>query len=236
MSGRNLGLLGELALSTWCAQVGIVANKSEQDLTGWDYILEFPITSGSEKVSLIDKEPFPLRCFIQVKSTDDNPGKWDVKLDNWLRLVKNPLPCFFLVLEFENQTECQRAYLVHVDKKYITQVLKRLRKASALKTKELHEMTMRFNYSPLDLVSSLNGHGLSEAIHKHVSISPEEYAAQKQQVISTVGYEEGNWTINVDFLPPPNSTDPREVLVDFLLGKVTHLETIKMKITDCDLG
>jgi len=39
---KNLGILGESTFKSLCASVGLVANKSEQDEFGWDYIVEFP--------------------------------------------------------------------------------------------------------------------------------------------------------------------------------------------------
>lgn len=97
---RNVGGMGENTLPVWTNQVGIIANKVGQDETGWDFLLEFP---RSHLASLyngqpLDQSPFPLQCLVQVKSTDQRPGKWDVKLDNWVRLVKSPLPAFFLFL------------------------------------------------------------------------------------------------------------------------------------------
>lgn len=237
MVNRHLGVLGETTLKGWCAQVGVVANKSEQDMTGWDHLLEFPLDHNHQSALSIDQQPFPLRCFVQVKSTDGKSGKWSVKLDNWLMLVKNPLPCFFLALEFDEKTECQRAYLIHVDKEYITQVLKRLRKASSEKATDLHKQTMQFKYSEHHRINCLNGIGLSDAIRQYVLVTPEEYATQKRDIVKNVGYEGNSWSINVRFLAPPDSNaDPQEILVDFLLGTIPYLDTIRMEITDSRFG
>lgn len=89
---RDVGDLGESTLRTWAIQAEITANKVEQDKTGWDFLLEFPLQSAlTANFTLpLDRAPFPLRCFVQVKSTDAQPGKWSVKLDNWVRLVNSP--------------------------------------------------------------------------------------------------------------------------------------------------
>src|ERR1051325_6434199 len=114
---RNVGKIGESALDGWVGDAGITANRVSQDETGWDFLLEFPLSQRDliESRLPLDKEPAPLQCFVQVKSTDDKPGKWDIKLSNWVRFVKNLVPAFFLILEFDGKSSCQRAFLVHVD-------------------------------------------------------------------------------------------------------------------------
>src|SRR5262245_53551770 len=126
---RDLGELGESTLQGWAAGVGITANRVRQDKTGWDTLLEFPFSQKTLRDSglPLDREPAPLRCFLQVKSTDSRPGKRSVKLSNWSRLVKNPFPAFFLILEFDGKSSCQRAFLVHVGEAHIRLVLKALR-------------------------------------------------------------------------------------------------------------
>ncbi len=100
---RNLGDLGEFTLGQWCSQVGITPNPVQKDKTGWDGLLEFPLfhdLSFNPHVPL-DRGLDPLRCFVQVKSTDKRPGKWKVKLSNLSLFALNPYPAFLLVFEFE---------------------------------------------------------------------------------------------------------------------------------------
>ena len=128
MGKRRVGKLGESTLYQWCAQVGITANKAIDDEQGWDYILEFPLGNSTTNIQIpLDRMPFPIKCLVQVKSTDGTDGKWSIKLSNWIHLINNPLPTFFLVFEFDGADSCQRAFLVHIDKIYIEKVLKRLR-------------------------------------------------------------------------------------------------------------
>ena len=121
MNARNLPELGQKAVEYWANQVGISANRSAPDLTGWDVILEFPQTTDPPAgiVLPLDNTPPPIQCLVQVKATDKRRGKVQVKLSNWKRLIQSPLPCFYLVLEFDGQTDCQRAYCVHVGEEYI---------------------------------------------------------------------------------------------------------------------
>jgi len=138
---RDVGTLGELKLEEWCAQIGITANRVQRDRTGWDNLLEFPLLPHIQPPSNIPLDIClqPLQCFVQVKSTDDRCGRWSVKMDNWTRFIKSPIPAFFLVFEYDGKNLCQRAYLVHVDKIYIKKVLEKLRKISSKNKKLLHK-------------------------------------------------------------------------------------------------
>jgi hypothetical protein len=104
---RDVGELGESTFKMWTSQAGLVANKANQDKTGWDFFLEStrPLVIQRHTSIALDRDPYPLKCLVQVKSTDKRPGKWSVKLDNWERLVKDPHPAFFLILEFDGQDQ-----------------------------------------------------------------------------------------------------------------------------------
>ena len=96
---RDLGAMGENAFSLLCNSVGLIANGSKIDKTGWDFIVEFPenINNGI----LADMEPAPLECRIQVKSTDKKDRKVQINLKNMNRLVKAPMPSFICLIEFQ---------------------------------------------------------------------------------------------------------------------------------------
>ena len=239
MSKRNVGKLGESTLRTWTAQVGITANKSDEDETGWDFFVELPPDDArvAEFKIPLDRESFPLKCLVQVKSTDHHPGRREVKLDNWVRFVKDPHPAFFLVLEFDFQDSCQRAFLVHVDEHYIRRVLKRLRELDPGKRSLLHKFKLYFKYDESDALPSLDGNGLEQALRCQVGDSSEQYAVKKLETVRNVGYEEGGWRLH--FSTPVPSSDPADIaeyLVDFTLGLVPTLDVTQGQITDVRFG
>src|SRR5712691_10475440 len=108
---REVGKKGEAVLRGWTADVGIVTNKSaDDDATGWDFILEWPVTFNLAVITIpLDQVPTPLKCLVQVKSTDKKINRCQVALTNWLYLVRNPWLTFFLVLHFDDKSQCQRA-------------------------------------------------------------------------------------------------------------------------------
>jgi hypothetical protein len=100
---RNLGELGEIELKRWCAQVGLTANKVENDSKGWDFFVEFPLISHTKQTLPLDLTISPLKCLIQVKTTDKIRQNIKIKLSNWIHLIKNPLPSFFMIFEFDEK-------------------------------------------------------------------------------------------------------------------------------------
>jgi hypothetical protein len=239
MSKRNVGDKGESVLQNWAGDVGITANRVQFDRTGWDFLLEFSV--GAAASSLIhlplDKDPFPLQCLCQVKSSDKRPGSWSVKLDNWLRLVKSPLPAFFLVLEFDGQTDCQRAFLVHVDEHHMAEVLKKLREAGLEARDTLHKVQLQFKYGSENKLLSLNGKELEASIRKHVGEQPEAYALKKLEALQNLGYEDGRYAFNFEIqFPVQNEDEAYNYLVDFHLGLIPYLEISNGAVRDARFG
>ncbi|HEU4566207.1 MAG TPA: hypothetical protein VFS05_16210, partial [Gemmatimonadaceae bacterium] len=224
--GRNLSKMGETDLRGWAARIGLILNQSsDHDAAGWDFILEWPFAARAKSDTLhltADRECGPLQCLLQVKATDRRGISWPVKLSNWLRFVKSPLPCFFLVLEYDGLEECQRAYLVPVWEEYIRRVLKRVRRLSIDNPRvALHRHTFSFAPALADELASRSGQGLDERIRAHVGSSMEDYARRKVELVKTVGYETGGKRLNARVLPPEEwMGDPNDLLIDFLLGLV----------------
>ena len=98
---RKLGVLGESTFKNLCASVGLVANKSEQDEFGWDYIVEFPYENKNISIDMCQ----PIECKVQVKATYQQKRKLAVKVSVLDRLVKTPNPAFIVFLEFDKENE-----------------------------------------------------------------------------------------------------------------------------------
>ena len=154
---RDVGTMGEAVLKKWSAEVGIVANKANQDKTGWDYLMEFPfeLPASLDLHRPLDKANPPIMCLIQVKSSDQRRGRVRVSLKNWARLIFNPIPSFFLCLEFDNKSDPQQAFLVHVGEKYIYHILKRLRMLGNNAQVDLGKYSAYVSYSTNDSLNRL---------------------------------------------------------------------------------
>lgn len=236
---RNVGKLGEDALTQWAHQVGLTVTKATEDEQGWDFLLEaeLPSLKSNPAKASYDKRASRLKCWIQVKSTDSFPGSWQVKLDNWERLVKTPYPAFFLVCEFNGKDTCQQAFLVHIDESHIRAVMRRLRELALEPGKQPHEAKMTFKYSESHQLASLGGTALMSSIDTAIGHDVEEYAAKKARTVKTVGYENGGFSISFTTpIPQEHKLDPLDYWVDFTLGLIPSLDTHTFTIRDTRFG
>jgi hypothetical protein len=198
----------------------VVCNPSIRDKAGWDYILEssptYRIAADADRP--LDLAATALQCLVQVKATDRHNVSIPVKLSNWDRLVKGPLPAFFLILEYDGELEPQRAYAVHVDEVWIRAVLERERKLGPGSAQQLHKKTLSLTYSEADRLPTLTGTALWDAITRVVG-DPAEYHRTKAQWKQTVGYEGNPKRITGELiLDLDKGQAPEEALVDFALG------------------
>ena len=120
---RDLGQLGESTFSMWCAQVSLVANPSMIDKTGWDFYLQFPISNNLSPQQL-HKSAF--ECKVQVKATDKKDRKLAITISNLRQMATSPMPTFYCFLEFDGQSQVQKAFLLHLNHEIIYSILKRV--------------------------------------------------------------------------------------------------------------
>jgi hypothetical protein len=234
---RFVGKMGEHIVSAWAAEAGLVANRSvDHDATGWDLLLEWPTNDRCIDGLPLDRRPSPLHCLVQIKSTDRTAKRCDVKLSNWERLIRTPLPTFFLILEFDGGHQCAAAFLIHVDEYHIRGTLRRLRDASH-GGRPLHKHTRAVSWGDAERLESPDGKSLELALRTHMDRSMEEYAAWKANLLATAGYEEETAELNVHFRALPGfSGEPQDLLVRWALGLIPYLEIDGGVLTDIRFG
>lgn len=213
---RDLGNLGEHSFSKLCHEVGLIPNGSSIDKTGWDFIVEFPQAVSTDSLTLHQS---PNECRIQVKSTDDNNRKIQIKLSNLYRLCTCLTPAFMLFLEFNGSNNPQSIFLVHLDELWITKVLKRV---YLLKQKnpevKLHKKTMTVHYSEADKLEAETGAALMKHIESYIeSYIGEDYSAYvdgKTKHLKITGYEDGCGVVNFT----AEGKDHIQALIDSHIG------------------
>jgi hypothetical protein len=152
---RNIGRMGEYIFGFWCACVGLTANISIVDETGWDFFVEFPCDPSSGLPR--DMLPTPIECQIQVKSTDGKTQKRGIEVSNLERLIKAQMPAFFCFIEFDGKNEAQAVYLVHVGKDIIEKTLKRIRELDSKGEKDrLNKHKITINYTADNQIAGNN--------------------------------------------------------------------------------
>lgn len=229
--GRDVGELGEVTLDAWATEVGAVSQRVTRDTRGWDRLLEFtwPDFDGP-----FDRRPGTPRVFIQVKSSDQKTKSWPIKLTNLESFVKEPAPAFFLLLHFDNESQPQRAFLVHVDESLMRRVLKKLRETTEdKKAEDLHKERLPIKFTDEHELPEANGVSLLKTIKDAVGENIHSYQEKKLQNIRELGYEERLNEVKVSFVSPKAYKDKNHgLLVDIVLGLVDSVDDVSVKAFD----
>ena len=193
MAKVNLGKLGETDFVRWCTQAGLITNSSnEEDVAGWDYLVEFPTEHRSNTPK--DCDAPPLECKVQVKATQRKDKRLGIKLSVLQRLVNYNYPAFILFLEYTNETQptIENAFLVHIDNKVVERTLKKLRENDLLgKPKELNKVKLSISYNATD--------SLRQSIESLSGKCVNTYITEKQSLRNNIGYEDGGITMTCTF-------------------------------------
>lgn len=214
----SVGGLGETQFKLICESAGIVANPSTTDAYGWDFNLEFPNKPINNSM-VIDP---PLECKVQVKSTRGKSKKVNVKLSNLKRMALYPLPCFFFFIEY-NHTTPVNAYLLHLDDEWIEKILRRVTEASHgknAKPEQLHKITMSVRYDTCLEINLSDPDAIKQKIESFVNGGVEQYVAQKLELLSKLGFEEGAGEVSFNV----EGGSQVEKLIDMTLGLDSHVE------------
>lgn len=227
---RDLGLMGESAFVSWCAQSGLIPNKSHVDKTGWDFHVEFPFSTG---ISAAEVHKPAIECKVQVKATDLTKRTLPIKLSNLRRLVTAQIPAFFIFLEYDNKDSPQRAFLLHVDFPLITKVLARIHKFDQYdEPVKLHKRTLSVSYDESHEISVSDRNSIRDAIVSYVGGDLSEYVKRKKEHLDSTGYESGMGNIKFTTEGEANL----ESLIDVSLGIKNHVEICNVQKVDKRFG
>lgn len=226
---HNLGKHGQSFFSGLCDEEGLTVNQSlEEDKYGWDHFVEFP---GEKSSTLpIDQMPSPIECKVQVKSTRKKEGKVQVKVSSLFRLVKTPIPAFFMFFEYGRANRPKKAYLVHVDEDIMSNTLEFVRKLEAdEKGEKLHDHKITVKYESAHSIGTITGKNLKKAIQSHLKDGMDAYTQKKRSLLDNLGFPEYRHKVNFTF--HSESGNLKNEITDMFLGKgnqvgVTRLETV----------
>lgn len=217
---RDLGTMGESQFLNWCAEAGLVANKSNVDRNGWDFIVEFPLELNFTGTNI---HKAPHECRVQVKATDQRSRKIQIGLANLKRLATAPTPSFFVFIEYDGQATPQRAFVVHLDQGLIHKILKSVHeKKSAQPNVEinLNRYKTTIKYDEKNLIEVSSGNGLKEKLFQYIGADFDEYVAQKIQFLKKVGYEKDSGEVSFTIM---GHEDARN-FVDISLGSKAKVQ------------
>ena len=117
---------GENYLEALCIDANLTRSRPGRDEQGWDYFIELP--PNRLPAIYLDAQPAPIKFLCQVKATDDFTNlSLSMKVSNWERLARTPLPAFVLILDYRGTKEPQAVYLCHIGADRIADTLRRIR-------------------------------------------------------------------------------------------------------------
>lgn len=222
-------------LKQWAHEAGISPNPATNDVKGFDYLLVLPKTRDSTATNPLDLDPPELSCLVQVKATRNADRPIAVKLSNWERLAKSPLPAFFLVVEVGATNKVGRAFLIHVAKEEISRVQGRLRKLKAQDRERLHKYSISLWPKAKDRLPSLDGIALLAAMRAAVGDDLRRYFSTKASWLDTVGYDKYRYHMKFRF-DIGEADDLYEMMADFAIGERDQLPVVGLRVQELRFG
>jgi hypothetical protein len=188
LESDGLGEKGERRFAELCADARLVANKSDRDRVGWDYVVTWPLDNDAP----LDSRPAPITCHVQVKTVWVGNDTITLNLGTFENIVKDSRPAFIVVLEVEDpDLTFVGARLIHVAGDFLAEILKRLRQAQADGLKSVG-LTYQASAAKWGLaLGSVTGAALRPAMDHHVADGMVAYARHKERQLAELGYQRG---------------------------------------------
>lgn len=221
----DLDQWAEDKFSSLCSSAGVTRNKSLQDRTGWDYLVEFPPAASKELPA--DLRPTDQSARVQVKSKRSGKARVTLKLSNALRFAKDPLPCF-IVLFLETERAAQvRIFARHFWKEEIGHSLKRAREAHAQGREDLNNLSITLSFNDQDERKD----DLLKWMRDSIVSQSSNYSQIKAELAQTIGFEDGSFHGNI-------SIDKKhiEALVDHQIGLTPFAPPLKITFNQSRFG
>jgi hypothetical protein len=221
----DLGDWAEDRFSGYCSRAGVTRNKSIQDRTGWDYLIEFPpAVMGNVPADL---RPVEASARVQVKSKRTGKASVALKLSNALRFAKDPLPCFVVLFLATKGSEPVRVFVRHFWEHEISRTLKRAREAHAEGRDDLNNLTITLSFDLQDE----HGNDLMAWIAATIALHGDRYADVKAGLARTLGFEDGFIHGNIRF-----DIANLEALVDHQIGLTPAAPALSITIKERRFG
>ena len=203
---ERLPKVAERLFALLCGEAGVTCNKSsDEDNVGWDYFIHFPPDPTDSRPK--DEQPGPETAYVQVKSTGAAPFVVQLKLSNALRMAKERLP-YFLVL-IVGTGSARRILARHFWAAEIENTLRRVRQAEVSGYgNRLNRRTMTLRLSEEDDHTD----DLLPWMHSTILAVRGDYGTAKSTIANSVGYKEGGTRFSVTLAASPDE------IVDWELG------------------
>jgi hypothetical protein len=202
LSSNALGEKGQSRFKELCADADLICNKSDRDMAGWDFVVDFDLDESAS--TSLDHRKTPLSFHVQLKTIYDRTTSVKLSLKMAERLAKELKPSFICVLKVDSNLCFTDAYLIHMSGDHVGRVLKRLREAGAkASSTKIREMTISFTQKESERIG-LSGSALRDAMVRYVGRDLHSYSERKRIELQDMGYEalphKGRFEIDVEDL------------------------------------
>lgn len=194
-TSEQLGRVGESDFASMCRYAKWTINKADEDLEGWDYYVQFP--DDNPNVSLDLTQPFG--CFFQIKTLWLDNDRIKCKLSTLEPFIKQPSPTFICALKYvedendKTKLKVSESYIIHFDEELCSDVLKRLRKATAENRLTLNKQYFSLSVKSYGKKFNWNAADLIKTIKNKIG---RDYVTDKTKWLSKTGFGENRYTIN----------------------------------------
>lgn len=202
----NLPIVAERFFALLCGDARVICNKaSDEDKAGWDYVLNFPPSSGDQRPR--DEQPGMETVFVQVKSSTRAGLSVQLKLSNALWMAKEPHP-YFLVL-IKEHAKTRRIFARHFWVAEIEDTLRRVRRAEVSgKAGKLNRQAFTLTLSEADEHTD----DLLAWMHGTMLAVRGDYREAKTAITNSVGYAANSTRVSVTIKASPDE------IIDWELG------------------
>lgn len=239
LTANELGEKGESRFKEICADAQLICNKSDRDLAGWDFIVEFPLEN--EAVGAIDKRRKPISCHIQVKTLRESSNRFEMRLSSAEYLAKESKPSFIYIFKVNDQLQFVESFLIHLLDDSLAVILKRLRKEGASSTRvKINKKNISIPVNKNSVRLEPTGEELRKALIQACGSDLGAYISKKNNQLENMGFEGRPYEMKGTF----HLGDVEEI-VDAFLGikkdiRISNLQTFEtrfgIKLPDKTLG
>lgn len=172
------------------SSAGFTVNRVSRDSAGWDHVFDLQIPTESRPTDPLGL-PVLISARIQVKSTRSHKRGIPIKLSNWRFAIDDPIPWFFIVVQLSTHSEEPTGVsIVHVDRKLVENILKKLYESSSRLKNRLNKRNHMLTWAGSNILTKPYPKSLCEFILSAVPEDLHRYATEKRNWYDTVGYSD----------------------------------------------
>jgi hypothetical protein len=230
LTANELGEKGESRFKEICADAQLICNKSDRDLAGWDFIVEFPF--NHDEGGSLDSRRKQISCHIQVKTLRESSNRFDMRLSSAEHLAKEAKPSFIYIFKVNEQLEFVDSFLIHMLDEPMAIVLKRLRKESALPSEvkiNKKKITLPVNKNSVRIKPT--GSDLRSALLSACGADMGGYISTKANQLESMGFEGRPYELKATF-----HLGSDEELIDAFLGIKRDIKISNVQVFQTRFG